>query len=115
MCHAKTINEQEQANAFLVEGWWFLLHDITDEKLFCKEQAENELDAFLKEIKLGKEVCLELFRIIHAVSFGSEFDERTALSIEQKVVRDADRLDCHRSSGNSPYFSLWGNKGQAIV
>ena len=113
LSNAKKINEQEQADAFLVEAG-VLLHDITDEKLFHKKQAEKDLNAFLKEINLEKELRHEIFRIINAVSFGAEFDEKIALSLVQKVVRDADRLDAIGAVGIARTFHYGGKKNRKM-
>ncbi|MCW3804343.1 HD domain-containing protein [Plebeiibacterium marinum] len=107
------INGVEKANGFLVEAG-ALLHDITDEKLFDKSKAEHELHCFLHEIGLKDKEVLQIFEIINAVSFGSEFDKDRVLTPEQKVVRDADRLDALGAIGIARTFHYGGSKDREL-
>ena len=111
--NARRINELEKADAFLVEAG-VLLHDVTDEKLFDKSTAEGELKIFLQQIGLEDEIIELLFGIIDAVSFGSEFDGTNPLTLEQKVVRDADRLDAMGAIGIARAFHYGGSINRQI-
>jgi len=113
LANAKKINKVEQGNVFLVEAG-VLLHDITDEKLFEKEKAEKELNSFLLGLGIKQELSETLFGIINAVSFGAEFDKKKQLTIEQKIVRDADRLDAIGAIGIARTFHYGGRKNREI-
>ena len=111
--NAKRINQFERADAFLVEAG-VLLHDVTDEKLFDKIEAELELKIFLRQIGIEDEIVELLLDIINSVSFGSEFDGTSPLTLEQKVVRDADRLDAMGAIGIARAFHYGGSINRQI-
>ncbi|MGQ1787010.1 MULTISPECIES: HD domain-containing protein [unclassified Saccharicrinis] len=111
--NAQKINETEQGDGFLIKAG-VLLHDITDEKLFDKNQAEIDLEIFLEKIGLGEPLIKNIFKIINAVSFGSEIDGSGDLTLEQKVVRDADRLDAMGAIGIARTFHYGGSKNREI-
>ncbi len=111
--NARHINASEKGNWFLIEAG-VLLHDVTDEKLFDKARAESELHSFLIEINLDLKSIQSIFNIINAVSFGGEFDHSNELSVEQKVVRDADRLDAIGAIGIARTFHYGGSKNREI-
>lgn len=112
--NAIAINKKEKADSFLVEAA-VLLHDIADEKLFIKEDAEAKLDLFFQEIQLNKTVANEIIDIIENVSFGNSIDKNIILSKEQKVVRDADRLDAIGAVGIARAFQYGGHKNRALI
>lgn len=111
--NAKRINELERGDAFLIEAG-VLLHDVTDEKLFDKTLAEQELKVFLHQIGLKDKIINCLFDIINSVSFGAELDGSNPLMIEQKVVRDADRLDAMGAIGIARAFHYGGGINRQI-
>ena len=113
LANAKNINEVEQGDVFLIEAS-VLLHDITDEKLFVKKEAEKELVIFLTKIGIEKDLVEKLICIINSVSFGGELDGTVMLTLEQKVVRDADRLDAIGAIGIARTFHYGGNKNREI-
>jgi len=111
--NAKQINEVEKGDSFLIEAG-VLLHDIIDSKLFVKEKAEQQLNLFLGNIGLRKELISTLVGIIKSVSFGDEFDVFKELSLEQKIVRDADRLDAIGAIGIARTFHYGGSKNREL-
>ncbi len=111
--NAIVINKVEKANSFLVE-MGVLLHDVIDDKLFDRESAEFQLKDFLKSINIEQECMNSLLDIINAVSFGNEFDESSILTLEQKVVRDADRLDAIGAIGIARTFHYGGSKNREL-
>ncbi len=111
--NAVEINKKEKADDFFVEAG-VLLHDITDEKLFNKVKAEEELKHFLSKIGLSSKEVSRLFNIIDVISFGKEFDKKKELTLEQKVVCDADRLDAIGAVGIARTFHYGGNKNREI-
>ncbi|SMO67457.1 uncharacterized protein SAMN06265379_104316 [Saccharicrinis carchari] len=111
--NALKINKIEKADTFLVEAG-ALLHDLTDEKLFNKSVAECELNLFLQQIGLDDRTIKLLNNIIRSVSFGAEFDGTYPLTPEQKVVRDADRLDALGAIGIARTFHYGGSRNRQI-
>jgi uncharacterized protein len=113
LANAIQINVTEKGDSFLVEAG-ALLHDITDEKLFDKKKAEEDLVEFLGCIGLDSCRINEIIVIINRVSFGAEFGQRVSLSVEQKVVRDADRLDAMGAIGIARAFHYGGSRNREI-
>ncbi len=111
--NALRINQKENGNPFLVEAG-ALLHDICDEKLFEKEQAEIQSRVFLQSLNLDSSIINSLFEIIHSVSFGNAINQKQSLNLEQKIVRDADRLDAIGAIGIARTFSYGGMKKRAF-
>ncbi len=113
LANAKSINEVEKGDVFLIEAG-VLLHDITDEKLFVKEEAEEELVVFLIKIGIERQLVNKLIAIVNSVSFGAELNGEVTLTLEQKVVRDADRLDAIGAIGIARTFHYGGSKNREI-
>lgn len=113
LTNARMINADEKGDLFLVEAG-VLLHDVTDEKFFVKSVAEEQLQVFLKALGLSDEVTQKLQDIIRHVSFGSEFDGFEPLTLEQKIVRDADRLDAMGAIGIARTFHYGGSRNREI-
>ncbi len=111
--NAVEINKKEHADEFFVEAG-VLLHDVTDEKLFDRLKAEDELKNFLNKIGLSTDDITRLLDIIDVVSFGKEFDKKKELTLEQKVVCDADRLDAIGAVGIARTFHYGGSKNREI-
>ncbi len=111
--NARQINMQEKGDPFMVEIG-ALLHDVTDEKLFNKMEAEKELNEFLFQVGLNGLQISRLFELINSVSFGNEFDGSFVLTKEQKVVRDADRLDAIGAIGIARTFHYGGTKNREL-
>ncbi len=111
--NARQINKHEKAETFIIE-MGALLHDVTDEKLFNKREAEKELSAFLQQTGLHDLQISRLFELINSVSFGNEFESSAVLTKEQKVVRDADRLDAIGAIGIARTFHYGGTKNREI-
>jgi uncharacterized protein len=110
---AQRIGQAEKADLLIVE-LAALLHDIADWKLHdgdstvgpqMAKQWLNSLDAHISE-----HVC----QIIAGISFKGANVEQPILSLEGKVVQDADRLDAMGAIGIARAFAYGGAKGQAI-
>ena len=105
--NSRQINKVEKGDEFIVEaGVW--LHDVTDEKLFDKDEAERNLWCFFEKIGVHKDLADLLINLIDSVSFGGEIDSSKELSKEQKIVRDADRLDALGAIGIARTFHYGG-------
>jgi len=112
---AKKIGHQEDADLFAVE-LAALLHDIADWKFhdgddsIGAEKAGDWLDQFDLNSKVKESVC----RIVRDISFHETFKEPRPLSLEGKVVQDADRLDAMGAIGIARVFAYGGGTGRVI-
>ncbi len=111
--NALEINLKEKADGFFVEAG-ALLHDVADDKLFDKLEAEKELKCFLNKIGVSTDAINRILCIIEVVSFGKEFDNKKELNPEQKVVCDADRLDAMGAVGIARTFHYGGSKNREL-
>lgn len=107
---AEKIAFTESCNRFIVISAAYL-HDVVDEKLVVEqEQAYFELINFLKEIDLTTNQIAEIITILKNISFSSNLKERKELTIEGKIVQDADRLDAMGAIGIARTFYYGGHK-----
>lgn len=111
---SKFIAEKENADLFIVE-MTSLLHDIDDWK-FSKGTDTNTTvtENFLKSIKVSKADKDKIISIIKTMSFKGGVVDSTQISIEGKVVQDADRLDAIGAIGIARTFAYGGSKGRQI-
>ncbi|MDF2035486.1 HD domain-containing protein [Cytobacillus oceanisediminis] len=112
--NALYIAKKEQAgDSFFIE-MAALLHDIPDAKLnTSKESGERKLSDFLQEIEIAEEASSSIKTIIDSVSFKGGNNQKV-LSVEAKIVQDADRLDAIGAVGIARAFAYGGKKGQPI-
>ncbi|ADM38183.1 HD domain-containing protein [Bacillus spizizenii ATCC 6633 = JCM 2499] len=109
------IGEKENADLFIVETA-ALVHDLIDVKLpdtirLSVSEVYNQLVTF----GIGKEDADRVIHIITKMSFRDrEKLEGEPLSIEGKVVQDADRLDAIGAVGIARAFMFAGAKGHGL-
>ncbi|MBO0958245.1 HD domain-containing protein [Neobacillus sp. MM2021_6] len=91
-----------------------LLHDIPDEKLNESVAAGRaKLSSYFQTIALPEKDRNHITEIIESISYKG--GRRTALlSVEAKIVQDADRLDAIGAIGIARAFAYGGKKGQPI-
>jgi uncharacterized protein len=112
---AQRIGRAEGAD-LLVAELAALLHDIADWKLHDGDStlgpriAREWLDSLGLDSGISEHVC----QIIANISFKGARVEQPPLSLEGKVVQDADRLDAMGAIGIARAFAYGGAKGQAI-
>jgi uncharacterized protein len=112
---AKRIGQAEEADLLIVE-LAALLHDIADWKahggdaMLGPAMAREWLDSLGAEPAISQHV----FQIIADISFKGAKVEQPVLSLEGKVVQDADRLDAIGAIGISRAFAYGGAKGRLI-
>ncbi len=112
---AQQIGQAEGANRLVVE-LAALLHDIADWKLHGGDStvgprmAREWLNSLGVEPSIVEHVC----QGIAGISFKGAKAEQPTLSLEGKVVQDADRLDAMGAIGIARAFAYGGAKGQAI-
>lgn len=112
---AQRIGKAEGADLLVVE-LAALLHDIADWKahggdsMVGPEAARN----WLVSLDLDPEMIEHVCRIIADISFKGAGVEQPELSLEGKVVQDADRLDAMGAIGIARAFAYGGAKGRLI-
>ncbi|MCR5807367.1 MAG: HD domain-containing protein [Oscillospiraceae bacterium] len=89
-----------------------LLHDADDHKLFDTKDNANAR-AFLHSESIDDEMTDKICRIINSVSFSKNRD-KAAESIEEMIVRDADRLDAIGAVGIARTFAYGGKAGRGM-
>ena len=109
----KTIAQEEGADLFICEAA-ALLHDVIDDKI-VKDPAValKELKGFLTSIELTYEQIDAIESIITRISFKNH-KEQQELSLEGKVVQDADRLDAIGAIGIARVMCYSGSTGRPI-
>ena len=107
------IAEKEKANFFIVE-LAAILHDLIDEKLKESIRVDIlEVEKMLKMQNVKKDVRNEILTIIDSISFRKNINQNE-LSLEGKIVQDADRLDAIGAIGIARTFSYAGSRGHII-
>ncbi len=117
---AVALAREEGADAFVVSmaAW---LHDVADAKLNADPQvAEEELRGFLAGLDLPPGVAERIAQAAGSTSFSAETareargEPAAELSLEAKVVRDADRLDALGAIGVARCFAFGGSRGRPL-
>ncbi|MDN6267869.1 MAG: HD domain-containing protein [Tetragenococcus koreensis] len=114
---AETIIKEDrlQVNHFIVAASAYL-HDVIDDKVTSDpDRAQQKLQLFLQKIDCTWTEIEAILTIIQNLSFSSEMFAKTkVLSLEGKIVQDADRLEALGAGGilRAAYFS--GAHGEAL-
>lgn len=88
-----------------------LLHDVSDPKYSTEEKREEE--RIIKHLNLTEEKEAQVKDVIKAISFNGGHEVK-AVTIEAKIVRDADRLDAIGAVGIARTFAYGGAKGRLL-
>ena len=111
--NALQIGEAEHANIFVVE-LAALLHDLIDDKLPVTVRLKViDVERFLEEIGVEKAIATDVISIINVISFRKN-TPASQLTLEAKVVQDADRLDAIGAIGIARTFIYAGSKGNLL-
>ena len=113
---AEMIQKREGGDEFIVLAGAYL-HDVMDDKLVeSPKKARIALHQLLQGIGVSEEQIKHLFEVIDNVSFshGLEQTEPIELSLEAKIVQDADRLDALGAIGIGRTFYYGGKKGHTM-
>ena len=110
--NALLIAENERDCDSLIVALAALLHDADDRKLFFTQDNANAR-AFLARNKVPQETIGRICRVINSVSF-SRNKGRAPLTLEGKIVQDADRLDAMGAVGIARTFAYGGEHGRAM-
>lgn len=109
----KTIADAEGADLFICEAA-ALLHDVIDDKIVQDPTyALKELKKFLTSIEVTPEEIESIESIITRMSFKNH-QENQELSLEGRVVQDADRLDAIGAIGIARVMCYSGSTGRPI-
>lgn len=112
---AEYIGKREGADLFIVR-LAALLHDIADWK-FNKgslSRGPRMADRFLKRLRVPAEIRSRVSEIIALVSFKGAGVPDQPLSLEGRIVQDADRLDALGAIGIARTFAYGGSRGREI-
>ena len=109
---ALKIAGKEGGDGFVIE-MSALLHDVDDWKINNEENSSKALE-WLKIIKIPDSVSKRILDVIGQVSFKGAGVKNEAVSIEAKIVQDADRLDAIGAIGIARTFAYGGNKQRPI-
>ncbi len=107
--------EEENANGLIVE-LAALLHDIADWKFHNGdlEASATVANTWLLEQQVDAEVIKKVCHIINNVTFKGANVPEAELTLEGKIVQDADRLDAIGAIGIARVFTYGGYKGQSM-
>jgi len=102
--------EKEGADLFVVQ-MAALLHDLDDWKFSeTEERGLKEAAEWLESVNVERQTIEHICRIIENISFKGAGVETRMLTLEGKVVQDADRLDAIGAIGIGRTFAYGGSK-----
>ncbi|WP_348922895.1 HD domain-containing protein [Enterococcus rotai] len=109
------IAKTENCDHFVVTAAAYL-HDTVDDKLVANPvQAYQQLKEFLQKIDVSTTQIEQIIHIITNLSFSQELaGTAEKLTIEGKIVQDADRLDAMGAIGIARTIYYGGHKGNKI-
>ena len=112
---AKQICKTEKADSFIVE-LAALLHDISDWKSNGddSEKTKQVVRDWLMSVGVSDSVIGDIVEIVLSLSFKGSDAEKEMVTIEGKIVRDADRLDAIGAIGIGRTFVYGGSKGREM-
>lgn len=109
---ALKLAKTEGGNVFKIEIS-ALLHDLDDWKLNSESEA-SKTEKWLNDLGISDSEKMDILEIIGQVSFKGAGVENRAISLEAKLVQDADRLDAMGAIGVARTFAYGGSKGRLI-
>ncbi len=111
---ALKIAEHEGGDVFIIE-MAALLHDLDDDKLFGNEhETGSKTKSWLMQVGLDNNLVNQIEEIINQVSFKGGMQKDENMSLEAKIVQDADRLDAIGAIGIARAFAYGGSKGRLL-
>ncbi|MBV2166213.1 MAG: HD domain-containing protein [Kaistella sp.] len=112
---SKKIAEKEGGNLEVIE-LSALLHDIADPKFHNGDEtlALKISKDFLEEIHVDTELIEQVLFIIKNISFKNRGEIPENLTLELKIVQDADRLDAIGAIGIARTFNFGGFKNNLM-
>ena len=111
---SKKISEKEGGDLFLIE-MAALLHDVADWKFYENEdEGLQVIIDFLVSFELDKNTINSIINIVKNVSFKGAGVKDKMISLEGKIVQDADRLDAIGAIGVARTFAFGGKFGNEM-
>lgn len=111
--NALLIGKRENAYLFTIE-LAALLHDLIDEKLASDIRVSTEeIRSLLKNYEVPDYEVDHVLSIIQQISYRTNTPQEL-LTLEGKIVQDADRLDAIGAIGIARTFAFSGSRGQLI-
>lgn len=112
---AMRLQSHEGGNLFIIcmTAW---LHDIADWKFHQGDESQGPKQArqWLEDLAVAQGNIEDICSIIANLSFKGALVAPKALSIEGKIVQDADRLDAMGAVGIARTFAYGGHAGSPI-
>jgi uncharacterized protein len=113
---ALAIAQEEKANTYVVE-LAALLHDAWDHKYYNGDSSvgPHEAGKWLSNCQVDPKDIAHVQHIIANMSYNQSFSaDRQELTLEGKIVQDADRLDALGAIGIARTFAYGGAKGRLL-
>lgn len=112
---ALKIANKENANIFIVE-LAALLHDIADWKFHNGDELAGGrvAEKWLLDCNVNKDIITEVVHIVNHISYKGANTKVSDMSIEGKIVQDADRLDAIGAIGIARTFAYGGSKNRPM-
>lgn len=111
---AKRLAKEEQADIFVVE-LAALLHDIEDWKFAEKKlRKKDSISSWLKKMKLNCATVNQVNDIVQNISFKGLDVKNKSLTLEGRIVQDADRLDALGAIGIARTISMGTKYGKVL-
>lgn len=109
------IADKEGGDRFVIE-LAALLHDIADWKFHDGDEKAGSRTAqkWLSQFSLSEEDIRHIGHIIDHISYKGANTQIKALSLEGRIVQDADRIDALGAIGIARTFAYGGNKKRPI-
>jgi len=113
--NARLIQEKEGGDLLIIE-LGALLHDIADHKFHDNdfEIGSKVAKRWVMEFFNNEELACKIEEIVSAVSYKGANVKDISLSLEGKIVRDADRLDAIGAVGIARAFAYGGSKHRPL-
>ncbi|EKZ4544309.1 HD domain-containing protein [Listeria monocytogenes] len=112
---SKQIQAKEGGDLFIIE-LAALFHDYNDSKLTNNPlQVTQTMINWMETKDIPKTSINKIIRIIQSVSFKNGANPLQALTIEEKIVQDADRLDAIGAIGIARTFTYGGAHNREIA
>lgn len=112
---SKKIQATEGGDTFTIE-LAALFHDYSDTKLTNNPaEATKTLITWMEQQEVPSDVINQIIRIIQSISFKQGNNPIQAVTIEEKIVQDADRLDAIGAIGIARAFTYGGAHNREIV
>jgi len=113
---AKHLQNTEGGDLLIIE-LASLLHDIADRKLNDGDEVKGikRVSVFLSSLLLTQEVIDKVLTIISTSSYSHHLkNNQNTLTLEGRIVQDADRLDAIGAIGIARAFSYGGRVGRPL-